>query len=248
MAKFDIDVELAALEAALCGEEPATESLLNRKKTVEQLLAVAAKRIPGKVKTVEACEARLAAVNAEAKKFDDALRAMADAAKKVSEGKLEKKEAQKIIAEESKKIKDAAKLLQITLGNVVENRNSVTSEELADFKKYVAGFKKLLQEHLKTLKAAAKPATEAACEEDEDCEDPKSSKGDEDGDEDGEGEDDGDGDEGEDDEEEDEEEDAEESARFAQFATECTSLLIEDEVEPATESSFDKEILEFLGL
>lgn len=136
----------------------AQEGLFTKKKSVEDLLATAQKKI-SKMKTMEEVDSKLQAVNESGKAVNTALRTMSDAAKKRSAGKMEDKEFKAAVAGASKSIASPIKALYTKLGNVVENKNSVTSDEIKAFQSYLSGLKKLLLERKKALKAG--PASES---------------------------------------------------------------------------------------
>lgn len=135
----------------------AQEGLFTKKKTVEDLLATAQKKV-AKLKTVEDVDAKLQAVNESGKQVNTTLRTMADAAKKRAAGSMEEKEFRSTVSEASKSIASPIKTLYAKLGNVVESKASVTSDEIKAFQQYLSGLKKLLMDRKKELAAA--PAKE----------------------------------------------------------------------------------------
>lgn len=136
----------------------AQEGLFTKKKSVDDLLATAQKKI-SKMKTMEEVNTKLQAVNESGKAVNTALRTMSDAAKKRSAGKMDDKEFKSAVASASKSVASPIKALYAKLGNVVENKNSVTSDEIKAFQSYLSGLKKLLLERKKALKSA--PASES---------------------------------------------------------------------------------------
>lgn len=145
----------------------AQEGLFTKKKTVEDLLATAQKKV-SRLKTVEDVDAKLQAVNESGKAVNTTLKTMADAAKKRAAGSMDDKEFKAAIKDASKSIASPIKTLYAKLGNVVESKASVTSDEIQAFQKYLSGLKKLLNDRKKELAKAS-----AAKESYEDIEDPE---------------------------------------------------------------------------
>ena len=145
----------------------AQEGLFTKKKTVEDLLATAQKKV-SRLKTVEDVDAKLQAVNESGKAVNTTLKTMADAAKKRAAGSMDDKDFASAIKEASKTIASPIKTLYAKLGNVVESKASVTSDEIQAFQKYLSGLKKLLNDRKKELAKAS-----AAKESYEDIEDPE---------------------------------------------------------------------------
>lgn len=145
----------------------AQEGLFTKKKTVEDLLATAQKKV-SRLKTVEDVDAKLQAVNESGKAVNTTLKTMADAAKKRAAGSMDDKDFAAAIKEASKSIASPIKTLYAKLGNVVESKASVTSDEIQAFQKYLSGLKKLLNDRKKELAKAS-----AAKESYEDIEDPE---------------------------------------------------------------------------
>ena len=132
----------------------AQEGLFTKKKTVEDLLATAQKKV-SRLKTVEDVDAKLQAVNESGKAVNTTLKTMADAAKKRAAGSMDDKDFVAAIKEASKTIASPIKTLYAKLGNVVESKASVTSDEIQAFQKYLSGLKKLLNDRKKELTASA---------------------------------------------------------------------------------------------
>lgn len=145
----------------------AQEGLFTKKKTVEDLLATAQKKV-SRLKTVEDVDAKLQAVNESGKAVNTTLKTMADAAKKRAAGSMDDKDFAAAIKEASKTIASPIKTLYAKLGNVVESKAGVTSDEIQAFQKYLSGLKKLLNDRKKELAKAS-----AAKESYEDIEDPE---------------------------------------------------------------------------
>lgn len=145
----------------------AQEGLFTKKKTVEDLLATAQKKV-SRLKTVEDVDAKLQAVNESGKAVNTTLKTMADAAKKRAAGSMDDKEFKAAIKDASKSIASPIKTLYAKLGNVVESKAGVTSDEIQAFQKYLSGLKKLLNDRKKELAKAS-----AAKESYEDIEDPE---------------------------------------------------------------------------
>lgn len=145
----------------------AQEGLFTKKKTVEDLLATAQKKV-SRLKTVEDVDAKLQAVNESGKAVNTTLKTMADAAKKRAAGSMDDKDFAAAIKEASKTIASPIKTLYAKLGNVVESKASVTSDEIQAFQKYLSGLKKLLNDRKKELSKAS-----AAKESYDDIDDPE---------------------------------------------------------------------------
>ena len=145
----------------------AQEGLFTKKKTVEDLLATAQKKV-SRLKTVEDVDAKLQAVNESGKAVNTTLKTMADAAKKRAAGSMDDKEFKAAIKDASKSIASPIKTLYSKLGNVVESKAGVTSDEIQAFQKYLSGLKKLLNDRKKELAKAS-----AAKESYDDIEDPE---------------------------------------------------------------------------
>lgn len=145
----------------------AQEGLFTKKKTVEDLLATAQKKV-SRLKTVEDVDAKLQAVNESGKAVNTTLKTMADSAKKRAAGSMDDKEFKAAIKDASSTIASPIKTLYSKLGNVVESKASVTSDEIQAFQKYLSGLKKLLNDRKKELAKAS-----AAKESYDDIEDPE---------------------------------------------------------------------------
>lgn len=145
----------------------AQEGLFTKKKTVEDLLATAQKKV-SRLKTVEDVDAKLQAVNESGKAVNTTLKTMADASKKRAAGSMDDKDFAAAIKEASKTIASPIKTLYAKLGNVVESKASVTSDEIQAFQKYLSGLKKLLNDRKKELAKAS-----AAKESYDDIDDPE---------------------------------------------------------------------------
>lgn len=145
----------------------AQEGLFTKKKTVEDLLATAQKKV-SRLKTVEDVDAKLQAVNESGKAVNTTLKTMADAAKKRAAGSMDDKDFAAAIKEASKTIASPIKTLYAKLGNVVESKASVTSDEIQAFQKYLSGLKKMLNDRKKELAKAS-----AAKESYDDIDDPE---------------------------------------------------------------------------
>ena len=145
----------------------AQEGLFTKKKTVEDLLATAQKKV-SRLKTVEDIDAKLQAVNESGKAVNTTLKTMADAAKKRAAGSMDDKDFVAAIKDASKTIASPIKTLYAKLGNVVESKASVTSDEIQAFQKYLSGLKKLLNDRKKELAKAS-----AANESYDDIDDPE---------------------------------------------------------------------------
>lgn len=148
----------------------AQEGLFVKKKTVDDLLTTAQKKV-SRLGTVEDVDAKLSAVNESGKQVNTVLRTMADAAKKRAAGTMDDKEFKQTIKEASKTIASPIKTLYAKLGNVVESSASVTSDEIKAFQSYLSGLKRLLTDRKKELVKASKES--AAKESYDDIDDPE---------------------------------------------------------------------------
>lgn len=126
------------------------EGLFTKKKTVDELLSTAQKKI-SKMKSPSEIDAKIKDVNAAGKQVNTALRAMSTAAKNCASGKISEKEFKTSVSEASKSIASPVKTLYASLGNIVENKKSVTSDEIKAFQAYLSGLKRLLIAQKKNL-------------------------------------------------------------------------------------------------
>lgn len=129
----------------------AEEGLFVKKKSVNDLLTIAGKKID-RLKTKEEVDEKLRAVNESGKYVNSALRVMSNAAKKKASGKMSDSEFRSTVASSSKSIAGPIKTLYTKLGNVVEDKSSVTSDEIKAFQKYLSGLKTLLNAKKKSMK------------------------------------------------------------------------------------------------
>lgn len=126
------------------------EGLFTKKKTVDELLSTAQKKI-SKMKSPSEVSAKLKDVNTVGKQINTALRSMSTAAKKCASGKISEKDFKISVSEASKSIASPVKTLYASLGNIVENKKSVTSDEIKAFQAYLSGLKRLLNEQKKKI-------------------------------------------------------------------------------------------------
>lgn len=126
------------------------EGLFTKKKTVDELLNTAQKKI-SKMKSPSEVSAKLKDVNTVGKQINTALRSMSTAAKKCASGKISEKDFKVSVSEASKSIASPVKTLYASLGNIVEDKKSVTSDEIKAFQAYLSGLKRLLNEQKKKI-------------------------------------------------------------------------------------------------
>ncbi len=126
------------------------EGLFTKKKTVDELLSTAQKKI-SKMKSPSEVSAKLKDVNTVGKQINTALRSMSIAAKKCASGKISEKDFKVSVSEASKSIASPVKTLYASLGNIVEDKKSVTSDEIKAFQAYLSGLKRLLNEQKKKI-------------------------------------------------------------------------------------------------
>lgn len=132
---------------------------VSRTKSVEKLLSAVEKNINKKCKSVEDCDVYLEKITAEGKKFNESMKALADAAKAFKEGKIDKKELNDQVKPIIKDLKGSC--CSLKLGDLAKDEKNITDDELAALKEFIEGAKKIIE---------AKKASIAGDEAQEGCE------------------------------------------------------------------------------
>ena len=145
--------------------EVANEAVISSKKSVNTLLARSERVLTRKLKTKGDCEDYLQIIKSEGDKFNECLKVLANTRKKYDAGKMSKEDFNSTIKNAIVLLKKNCQHLQIRLGNVVEDTKAVTTKELEDFKQFLQGLKKIVQNRLRYLNA--RPATESFLVNDE---------------------------------------------------------------------------------
>ncbi len=127
--------------------------------SVDQLLEAARKKLSKKLKTVDACDEKLAAIKNESTKFNECIKTLAAAKKKFDAGKITPKEFDRNVKSAVILLNKNCKNLQCKLGNFVDDSRAVTSDEVAAFNAYIKGLVAIVNDIKKDLKKKAK-ATE----------------------------------------------------------------------------------------
>ncbi len=139
--------------------ESANEAVLSQKKTVNELLAKAERVLTKKIKTKGDASDVLTLINSEGQKFNDCLKILAAAHTKYESGKMSKEDFNETTKNAIVLLKKNCSNLQIKLGNVVSDTKAVTAKDIADFKEYLTGLKKIVNNRLKYLNSM--PASES---------------------------------------------------------------------------------------
>ena len=140
--------------------ESANEAVLSQKKSVNELLAKAERTLTKKLKTKGDCEDMLSLINSQGSKFNDCLKILASARNKYDTEKMSKADFNETTKNAIVLLKKNCNNLQIKLGNVVSDTKAVTAQDIADFKEYLTGLKKIVTNRLKYLNSM--PASESA--------------------------------------------------------------------------------------
>lgn len=141
-------------------KQAAQEGLFSQKKSVDDLIAIAQKKVT-RLKTVEDIDAKLGAVNDCGRQVNTCLKQMSDAAKKKAAGRMDDKQFRDAINTASSEIASPVKAVYAKLGNIVESKKNVTSDEIQAFQKYLSGLKRLLTDRKKELANSAKSVSES---------------------------------------------------------------------------------------
>ena len=139
--------------------ESANEAILSQKKTVNELLAKAERVLTKKIKTTGDARDAISLINSEGQKFNDCLKILAAAHTKYESGKMSKEDFNETTKNAIVLLKKNCSNLQIKLGNVVSDTKAVTAKDIADFKEYLTGLKKIVNNRLKYLNSM--PASES---------------------------------------------------------------------------------------
>ena len=145
--------------------EVANEATLSAKQSVTTLLARSERVLTRKLKTKGDCEDYLQIIKSEGDKFNECLKVLANTRKKYDAGKMSKEDFNSTIKNAIVLLKKNCQHLQIRLGNVVSDTKAVTTQEIADFKEFLEGLKKIVKNRLRYLNA--RPASESAFVNDE---------------------------------------------------------------------------------
>lgn len=142
-------------------EFPATEaSLFQKKKSLDELLAVARKKV-GRIDKVSIIDQKLKDVNESGKIINDSLRNMSKTARERAAGRISQADLIQSIRFEVSTIRVPLHTVYMKLGNMVEDKNAITSDEIRVFQNYLRGLKKILIERKEELRATAKAITES---------------------------------------------------------------------------------------
>ena len=136
--------------------EAANEALFVKKKSVDDLLATAEKKMRRILKTVDDCDDESCIINNEGAKLNECIRALAHGKKSFDSGKMDKKQFSKQVKSATALLKKNCISLQIQLGNVVDDTKAITTEEIKAFNQYITGTKKIankIRKELMTKKA-----------------------------------------------------------------------------------------------
>ena len=146
--------------------EIACESIFasRKKRTVADLLGRARKTLNRKLKTVADCDDYMTAIRSESTKFNECLMTLNSAKKKYDAGKLSPKDFDETLKSATMLLNKNCKMLQVTLGNFVDDKKAITSDEIAAFKEYVKGLGTIVKEIKAQRKKEA--AMESAVEDD----------------------------------------------------------------------------------
>ena len=131
--------------------EAANEALFVKKKSVDDLLATAEKKMRRRLKTVEDCDDEICIINNEGAKFNECIRALAHCKKSFDSGKMDKKQFSNQVKSATALLKKNCRSLQIQLGNVVDDTKAITTEEIKAFNQYITGTKKIVNKIRKEL-------------------------------------------------------------------------------------------------
>ena len=139
--------------------ETANEAVLSQKKSVNELLAKAERVLTKKLKTRGDCEDYLQLINAEGRKFNDCLKVLASHRTKYDNEKISKKDFDETTRNAVTLLKKNCQHLQVKLGNIVSDTKAVTTKDIEDFKQFLTGLKKIVNNRLKYL--SSMPASES---------------------------------------------------------------------------------------
>lgn len=123
----------------------ATESIFG-KKSVEDLLRHTRKKLVKSLKTESQCDIYLQKINEESKKFNEAVSTLMSAQAKFDAGKINKKEMKTTLKSALSLLNANCKILNIKLGDVVDDKKAISRQDIASFASYVKGLKGIVKE------------------------------------------------------------------------------------------------------
>lgn len=125
--------------------DAATESIFG-KKGVEDLLKHTRKKLVKSLKTESQCDIYLQKINEESKKFNEAVSTLMSAQAKFDAGKIDKKEMKTTLKSALSLLNANCKILNIKLGDVVDDKKAISRQDIASFASYVKGLKGIVKE------------------------------------------------------------------------------------------------------
>lgn len=123
----------------------ANESIFG-KKSVEDLLKHARKKLIRSLKTESQCDIYLEQIKNESKKFNEAVSTLMSVQAKFAAGKIDKKEMKKTVSSAVKLLNNNCKMLNVRLGDVVDDTKAITRQDIASFASYVKGLNGIVKE------------------------------------------------------------------------------------------------------
>lgn len=142
-------------------EFPATEaSLFQKKKSLDELLVIARKKV-AKIDKVSIIDQKIKDVNESGKIINDSLRNMSKTARERAAGRISQADMIQSIRFEVSTIRVPLHTVYMKLGNMVEDKNAITSDEIRVFQNYLRGLKKILIERKEELRSTAKAMLES---------------------------------------------------------------------------------------
>ena len=140
---------------------PATEaSLFQKKKSLDELLIIARKKV-AKIDKVSIIDQKIKDVNESGKIINDSLRNMSKTARERASGRISQADLIQSIRFEVSTIRVPLHTVYMKLGNMVEDKNAITSDEIRVFQNYLRGLKKILIERKEELRSTAKAMLES---------------------------------------------------------------------------------------
>lgn len=142
-------------------EFPITEaSLFQKKKSLDELLVIARKKV-AKIDKVSIIDQKIKDVNESGKIINDSLRNMSKTARERAAGRISQADLIQSIRFEVSTIRVPLHTVYMKLGNMVEDKNAITSDEIRVFQNYLRGLKKILIERKEELRSTAKAMLES---------------------------------------------------------------------------------------
>ena len=142
-------------------EFPITEaSLFQKKKSLDELLVIARKKV-AKIDKVSIIDQKIKDVNESGKIINDSLRNMSKTARERAAGRISQADMIQSIRFEVSTIRVPLHTVYMKLGNMVEDKNAITSDEIRVFQNYLRGLKKILIERKEELRSIAKAMLES---------------------------------------------------------------------------------------